>query len=118
MFLVPLARRNPSMASYASQPMTIAQFTQCIWVSDREVPLQQPECDERDDLHGHHAHECLSKAAWAGIGAGGRWAGHGRRMYATDSGGGSIGVVIQAGSAASGIFPPAYQISDPPKERC
>src|SRR5215208_4652618 len=59
---VPRARRMPSAITYASEPTTIAQSIQCITGcltrgSRRVAQLEQPEEDERHDLHGHHAHE-------------------------------------------------------------
>ena len=51
---VPRDRRRPCVTTYASHPTMMTQFSGCI-CSRAEMGLQQPEQQERDDLHGHHA---------------------------------------------------------------
>src|SRR4051812_44710264 len=69
---VPLDRRRPWITTYVSHPTTITQFSQCIgrmrdgrrgvW-SRRELLLHDPEDDEGDHLHGHHAEERDAKTS-------------------------------------------------------
>src|SRR5512146_1693458 len=50
----------PCETTYASHPTTITQLIQCtLW---RVGVLENPEEDQRDDLHGHHANEVAAKA--------------------------------------------------------